>query len=574
MANHSPTHNFYGMGLHMMSPSAMAAAPGLGGQQGPVQYVRFPTLHQSGSGFPQHMGSVHPPPQHQNMVANTAQTGGMVYQHLPQQFGVQQPIQQPAALGLGAHGVGGGLMPPGLPSTGAGEALVGSHEGNTSSSPSEGMGAATSASESSDNGGGNASGMEIISKLMQLPQQPQQTSAYHQVSAPHSLVASTAHFLDHHQPPGGGGGGNGVMLSALQLEGMHHLQHPLPGVVPGDLQHYPLQVSTPNLSLPHHLTPGTITLPPPHTAATVTVEHHNALLPIPSVVPSVTPLTALTPNMHPPLQLNNRKEVLCRYFIAGQGHCPYGEKCWFAHLEFNRPREFAPMPQTTVPAPLHVQVPSHQTQWNPNAPVQYLTSPPQSPLNGAYLASADPSSVRTPILHPSPHYPFQGQPPILVWQPSPGRGPQNFPLLPSIRPPLPVAIPVDPTLRFGLLSEVIVTSDGPDGGPVRNISQLATRADHFYVSYENKVRDYKILFSGQRTHQESWTLHDTFSFTHRVTCLHSSRQHQYLLLVGTEAGAVYSCSLRRGNQYGQPSLISHVCSVEVSIGPYEGGRAE
>ena len=573
MANHSPTHNFYGMGLPMVSPSPMPA-PGLGGQQGPMQYIRFPALVPSSTGVPQPMGSAHPPPQPQAMVANTPQTGGMVYQPLPQQFG----LQQPTALGLGSHGVATGFMVPGLPSTGGKEALLGGQEVGVGESPlSDGVGA-TSASEGSDNGSSNVAGMEIISKLMQVPQH-HQTSAFHQVSTPQPLVAAnTGHFLDH---PHGGGGGNGGMISALQLEGSHHAHHPLTATVAGSLREcpqYPQLSTTSSPFLPHHLAQGTISLPPPHTAAAITGEHAEALLPIPRAVPSVTPLTALTPTMQPPVQLmNNRKEVICRYYIAGQGHCPYGEKCWFAHLEPNltaHPREFVHAPQTTVPStPLHIQVPPPQPHgWNPSMSVQYLASPPQSPLGGAYIAPADPSSVgvRTPILHSTPPYPFPGQPPILVWQPSPGRAPRNFPLLPSLRPQLPVPVPIDPTLRFGLLSEVVVMSEGPDGGPVQNISQLTTRADHFYVSFGNKVRDYKILFSGQRTHQESWTLHDTFSFTHRVTCLHSSRQHQFLLLVGTEAGLVYSCMLRRGNQYGQTSIISQICSVDVSFPSTKG----
>lgn len=355
------------------------------------------------------------------------------------------------------------------------------------------------------------------------------------------------------------------MTSSLQYEGSHHVQHQITTTVPGnpqELQHYSQQATTSIPSLPHHFPPGTVALPPPHTAAAVTVDHPEALLPAPQVVSSIPPLAALAQ------ATNHRKEILCRYFIAGHGHCPYGDKCWFAHIEPSpsvHPRDFAPLPQTTAPpsTPLHIQVPPPAHGWNPNMPMQYVASPPQSPLDGGYLTPADPSTgARPPILHPSPPYHFPGQPPILVWQPPPGRGPRNFPLLPSMRPPLPV--PIDPTLHFNLLSEVVVMSDGPEGGPVRNISQLTTRADHFYIAYENKVRDYKILFSGQRTHQDSWILQDTFSFLHRVTCLHSSRQQQFLLLVGTETGSVYTCALRRGNQYGQPSIVSHICTIEVN----------
>ena len=426
-------------------------------------------------------------------------------------------------------------------------------------SSSEDIGVTSAVSEGNDSGGGNPAGMEIISKLMHVPrQQQQQTSVFHQVTVPHSMVAS--HVLEHQQGAGGG--------AMTQPEGGHQVQLQLSATVAGnsqDLQHYTQQATTSIPSLQHHYpAAGTVALPPPHTSAAVTLEHAEALLPIPSVVPSIPPLAAFAQASQ---QMNHRKEILCRHFISRHGHCPYGEKCWFAHIDPNpsvHPRDFAPIPQTTAPpsTPLHIQVPPPAHGWNPNVPMQYVASPPQSPLDGAYLASADPSTgVRAPILHPSPPYHFPGQPPILVWQPPPGRGPRNIPLLPSIRPPIP--IPIDPTLQFSLLSEVVVMSESPEGGPIRSVSQLTTRADHFYISYENKVRDYKILFSGQRNHQESWMLQDTFSFSHRVTCLHSSRQQQYLLLVGTESGSVYTCLLKKGNQYGQPSFVSHICTLEV-----------
>ena len=544
LANHSPTHNFYGMGLVApchMSPTAMA--PGLvNNHQG--MFVRMPALLPSTTIAAQQLATA------QHQVAAHAQVGGMMYHHLPQQFGIQQQQQQQPS-GMGSPGAS--LVLQGQPSAGE---PVGKEGGSSSQTSSIGVGGVTS--EGSGNSAGSA-GTEIISKLMQIQQHP--ASAFHQVpSQPHHPGAN---FTEQQpQVGGGGGGGGGGMVGGLQLPGDH--THPRAVSVtshPGDHQHSQLAVA----NLPHHFSGGT--LPPPHTTATA--EHAEALLPIPHVVPSITPLTAIGPGNHPstPPLLSNRREILCRYFVAGQGHCPYGEKCWFAHPEPHLPqREFTSLPQTTIPSsPLHIQVPAQPHVWNPsvpNIPMQYLASPPQSPLGG-YLTSTDPSVIRTPILHPTPSYPFPGQPPILFWQPSPGRGPRNLPLLPSVRPPLPV--PIDPMLRFTLLAEVIVQSDGLERSvPIRNISQLTTRADHFFVSFDNKVQDYKILFSGNHTCQESWTLQDTFTFTHKVTCIHSSRQQQFLLLVGTEAGFVYACSLRKGNQYGTSTTISHICTVEVS----------
>jgi hypothetical protein len=557
LANHSPTHNFYRMGLPIMSPTAMAAS-GLGSQQGAMQYVRFPTLLPPTSAIPQPMGAV--PGQQQAIMANPAQTGGVVYHPLPVQFGMQQALQQPTSLGLASPGVGTGLVLSGLSPGSTREAIAGGQEAVHASSPSEDTGITAAVSEGSDNGEGNLAGMEIISKLMQVPRQ-EQASAFHQVTVPHSIVAG--HHLELQQAVGGGG--SGATTSSLQPEGGHQVQHQLAYTVAGnsrELQNHTQHATTSIPSLPHHFAAhGMVALPPPHTAAAITIQHTEALLPIPPVVPSVPPLAALAQAPH---QMNHRKEILCRHFISGRGHCPYGDKCWFAHPEPNTSVHLRDFAQTTVPpsTPLHIQVPPPAHGWNPNM-LQYVASPPQSPLDGAYLAPADPSTgLRAPILHTSPGYQFPGQPPILVWQPPPGRGPRNF-LLPSIRPPLPS--PIDPKLHFTLLSEVVVMSDGPEAGPVRNISQLTARADHFYIAHGNKVRDYKILFSGQRTHQESWMLQDTFSFSHSVTCLHTSRQQQYLLLVGTEAGSVYTCSLRRGNQYSQPSIFSHICTLEVSF---------
>lgn len=580
-ANHSPTHHFYGMGLPIMSPTAMGASNLVGNQQAAMQFMRFPFIPSSSSGVASHLGTGHQQPQQQQAIAvahAAGQSTGMVYHQLPQQFRIQQP-QQPV-LGAGPTDVmaASSLVIPSLPPPGVAleSTVAGSIDGGTGNSNLTSELGTTASESSSDSGSGSTPSAEMINKLMQIQQQQRPMSAFHQVNVPplptQPLTVAGTSFLEQQQQLQGGGvgGGNGVVGGSsitLQLPGGHLLphtsaSHPQELVLSQRPQHPSLATSIANL--PHHFAPGTMPIPPPlpHTAA----DRTEALLPIPHVIPSVTPLTATNHSSHSQLQqLNNRREIVCRYFVAGQGHCPYGEKCWFAHLDQvpNHQQDFSYVPQTTVPSsPLQIQVPTQAHMWNPslpNVPMHFLASPPQSPLSG-YLAPTDPSSaVRTPILHSTPPYPFPGQAPILVW-----RGPRNFPLLPSIRPPL--TIPTDPRLRFTLLSEVDVHSDSSEGGtPVQNISQLATRADHFYISFNSLVRDYKILFSGHQSCQQSWSLQDTFTFTHRVTCIHTSRQQQYLLLVGTEAGTVYSCSLRRGNmQYGQSSIITHICTVEVS----------
>lgn len=510
-ANHSPTHNFYGLGLMAplghISPS-MAASGLVNNQQGML--MRIPTLLPTSTVAPQPIVA---PPQGAH--------SGMMY--LPQ-LGMQPSPS------LGSPSGTTGLVLQGQPES------SGKEGGSSSLSLSGGSGITTESS-------GGSTNAEIISKLMHP------ASAFHQVSSQHPGSS----FPEQQQPQPQGGSVVGTL--PLQLASTGHAQTHTVSVAAHQDHHHP-QVP-PNL--PHFPLGTNIAAP---------VDHTEALLPIPQVVPSITPLTATvahTPHPQTP-PLGHRKEILCRYFIAGHGHCPYGEKCWFAHPEplgQIAHGDFATLPQTTIPSsPLHIQVPTQPHVWNPslpNVPVPYLTSPPQSPLGG-YLASTDPSGMRTPILHPTPPYSFPGQSPILVW----GRGPRNFPLLPSVRPPVPVHVPVDPMLRFSLLAEVVVHSDSPDrSGPIQNISQLTARADHFFVSFENKVHDYKILFSGHHSHQESWILQDLFEFQHKVTCIHSCRQYQHLLLVGTEAGHVHFCTLRKGNQYNQSSSITPICNVEV-----------
>lgn len=525
-ANHSPTHNFYGLGLMApchMSPTMAAAAAASGlvnNQQGML--MRIPTLLPTSTVTPQ------------PLVAGPSQGPHSGVMYLPQ-LGMQQ---QSPSLGSPSGGTTA-LVLQGTPSQ---SELSGKEGGSSSLSVSGGAGIATESSGVSTN-------TEMISKLMQI----HPASAFHQVPSQH--LGSTFPEQQQAQPQGGSAVGN----VPLQLTGSGHAQAHTVSAAAQDHQHQPIAPTLPHFPL------GTNTSAP--------LDHTEALLPIPQVVPSITPLTAtVAHNPHPPTPpLGHRKEILCRYFIAGQGHCPYGEKCWFAHLEplgQIPQRDFATLPQTTIPSsPLHIQVPTQPHIWNPsvpNVPVPYLTSPPQSPLGG-YLASTDPSGIRTPILHPTPPYSFPGQSSILVWQPG-ARGPRNFPLLPSVRPPLPVHIPVDPMLRFSLLAEVVVQSDSPDhSGPIRNITQLTARADHFFISFENKVQDYKILFSGHHSHQENWILQDTFEFQHKVTCMHSCRLYQHLLLVGTEAGHVLFCTLRKAIQYNQSSTITPVCSVEVSM---------
>ena len=288
------------------------------------------------------------------------------------------------------------------------------------------------------------------------------------------------------------------------------------------------------------------------------------------------------PPVHPPVLHHSnqhhysRKEILCRHYVAGQ--CPYGEKCWFAHPDPLLPTQpppqrevpaaFSSIPQRSVPSsPLHIQVPPNMwVNSPPNLPIdlaQFLASPPQSPLGAPLLPN-----TRLPVFHSvlrprGGYHNFPGQQPLLfIRQPmSPtGRFPGGVSTLPF--PGQFPAVPSDPVLKFSLLSEVVV-GHKDNGSILADISQLATRADHFYISYGVNVHDYKVLFGGNRSYQESSIVIERHAFPVLVSCLHCSKLQPSLLVIGTESGSIYMWDLRRA-PHGLPLQI-HI--TEVSVPP-------
>ena len=282
------------------------------------------------------------------------------------------------------------------------------------------------------------------------------------------------------------------------------------------------------------------------------------LLPNPPLVPhpQVQPVSASgtitgAQSGHP---ASSRKEIMCKYYVTGSGQCPFGEKCWFAHPEplshiaaIHSPQRgdgraaaaFSPAQTNTQSSPLHVQV---SPSMYPNLLLQYaVPSPPQSPVpllslqGGAARHPALPTMMRPRAVYPN----FSGQQPLFLVRPPTQ---PNFPLMPGMSFPT----PTNPILKFNLLSEVRIFNER--GGAHTDISQLATRADHFFVSFGQTVHDYKILFGGNRPYQDSSMHVDTKMLGERVTCLHSSRQQHSLLVVGTEAGTVYTWDVRKGAQ--------------------------
>ena len=77
----------------------------------------------------------------------------------------------------------------------------------------------------------------------------------------------------------------------------------------------------------------------------------------------------------------------------------------------------------------------------------------------------------------------------------------NLPLLPAN----PIPMPLNPLLKFGLLSRV--NPQSPEGEEfVQMVSRLETYADHFFVSHESNLSTYKIIFGGNRNCHVSYVM--------------------------------------------------------------------
>ncbi len=289
-------------------------------------------------------------------------------------------------------------------------------------------------------------------------------------------------------------------------------------------------------------TPPTSHLPPPHPPQVSNASAHTPqgesepLLPNPPLPPAVPllpiahPMQAMPapptgnsggnaptsfppPSQPPPPQsqqhqhhggspLSSRKEILCRHYM--QGNCPFGEKCWFAHPEpmlvggggvvpHPRGSEGPNGGQGMAPSPLHVQAPPNF--WLNNQLIDYsMASPPQSPMNHTLMPRPP---IIPALIRPRGSMAYPGQHPFLFLRgpmASNARGPgSNLPLLQAA----PMPMPVNPVLKFSLLSQVTLQSyDG--NSVITDVSQLATYADHFFVSYDIYINTYKIVFGGNR----------------------------------------------------------------------------
>lgn len=279
---------------------------------------------------------------------------------------------------------------------------------------------------------------------------------------------------------------------------------------------------------------------------------------------------------------SSKKEIPCKHFIAGT--CPFGEKCWFAHLE---PIMAQQLPQregagsrqlsSASSGPLQVQIPPNMWINNPNVLLDLsrfaVPSPPQSPLNSTLVTGNRPPILPT-LVRPRAYYPgFSGQQQLLFVRQPGGAvfpagvqgvgGGAGYPFYAhtSQYPSLPPQ--VNPILKFNLLSEVVVKQqiDGGQEMLIKNITDMVTRADHFYIAYGQVIHDYKILFGGNRSFQESSLLVEKKLIAETISCLHFSKQQPSMVVIGTAFGSIYTWDIRKGATGG---MVTSAHKAEVS----------
>ena len=121
----------------------------------------------------------------------------------------------------------------------------------------------------------------------------------------------------------------------------------------------------------------------------------------------------------------------------------------------------------------------------------------------------------------------------------------------------------DPGLRFKLLSEVVFQDSS--NAPSLELSQMVVRADHFYASFGTFVRDYKVLFGGDRKNSETHVLTSEQKFEWPVSCLHCSKLMPSLVVVGMENGSIFVWDLKKG---GSNSILLPVHETDPACVSY------
>ena len=234
----------------------------------------------------------------------------------------------------------------------------------------------------------------------------------------------------------------------------------------------------------------------------------------------------------------------CSYFLSG--NCIYGDKCWYSHMLL--PTYPGQQPLLSPQAGQHSAVASHDVYTFPQQPaveqnLYYMSSPPQSPV--AFFPNS-PTWPMSPNRSSFMHYP--GRMPSSVGHPNNSRYMlPRFPVNPAAMRMhhsfMAVNGPQGPkrgeqSLKFALISEIPINSDASQSP---RISHLTTRGDHFYITFDNVLRDYRILLQQPyktSTAAQTYSLKETSALPQVVSCLYCSRDTGQLF-VGTENGSIY-----------------------------------
>ena len=406
-----------------------------------------------------------------------------------------------------------------------------------------------SVAKTDDMGGGGGGGGGVEMGHYQPPQTQSLMSTLNPLMATsaHPSSCSPGHLV--HQP--GTMGGAGRVSGPGQYHSMLGSTHSLP---PSSNQFLPSLPPSSSNNLLTHITPSNPPPPPPpqnmagpHSVpanAKILGGELEPLLPNPPL-PSTATFHPLVPSMHTPpppphglaphvhqshqpgsfpgglgivpmpqqqlqqpqnpVSLSPRSEVVCRHFTRGM--CPFGEKCWFAHplmpmagLDGHN-GQVPPVQGLGASSNPNVQM-CPPPFWLNNPPMDYtaLTSPPQSPINPAMMPR--PPMAPGSMFRPHSCMAYPNQQPFMFFRGGLMGNPRNAGSNLAMLPASPIPMPSNPHLNFFLLSRVILQS-GEGVGPVQAVSQLATYADQFFVTFESLLVTYKIIFGGNRNCQVS-----------------------------------------------------------------------
>jgi len=278
-------------------------------------------------------------------------------------------------------------------------------------------------------------------------------------------------------------------------------------------------------------------------------EQQLALLQLLSEQQQQQQLLAAAANMGlPPRSHSSTRDVPCSYFLSGS--CLYGDKCWYSHVVLpNYPIITSQQPPLVSPQ----GTASHDVYTFPQQPTvdqnyYYMSSPPQSPL--AFF----PNSPTWPISggNRSSFMPYQARMPSGVHHHNNSRFMfTRFPMNPAAvrmqqtaaaaafmaaNGPQVIKKGDQSSLRFALVSEIPISSDMSQS----HITHLTTRGDHFYITLDNMLRDYRISLQPYKLSAtgQTYTLKDTSTLPQLVSYLYCSRDTGQLF-IGTKNGSIY-----------------------------------